>query len=111
MNVDPTQAALYIGRRFKLVDGHSWLVTNIMANGKDGKGDVHLVTLENVATSAETSMPLQDFETILQSGSCGALDGFGLSDLGNGRRLVYRHGADLRFCDDWKRWAVWDGKR
>jgi len=111
MNVDPTKAALYIGRRFKLVDGHAWLVTSIMANGKDGKGDAHLVTLENVATSAETSMPLQDFETVLKSGSCGALDGFGLSDLGNSRRLVYRHGADLRFCDDWKRWLVWDGKR
>ena len=110
MNVDPTKAALYIGRRFKL-DGKAWLVTNIMANGKDGKENTHLVTLENIITSAETSMPLQDFETILKSGSCGALDGFGLSDLGNGRRLVYRHGADLRFCDDWKRWLVWDGKR
>ena len=33
------------------------------------------------------------------------------SDLGNARRLVALHGADLRYCYPWGRWLVWDGTR
>jgi putative DNA primase/helicase len=33
------------------------------------------------------------------------------TDLGNARRLVQRHGADLRHCAETGRWYVWDGKR
>jgi putative DNA primase/helicase len=32
-----------------------------------------------------------------------------LTDLGNARRLVARHGSDMRFCQVWKAWLVWDG--
>lgn len=34
-----------------------------------------------------------------------------LTDLGNARRLVARHGQDLRFCHPWGKWLVWTGKR
>ncbi|QBS38740.1 DNA primase (plasmid) [Thermaerobacter sp. FW80] len=34
-----------------------------------------------------------------------------LTDLGNARRLVARHGRDLRYCHPWGRWLVWDGRR
>jgi putative DNA primase/helicase len=34
-----------------------------------------------------------------------------LTDLGNARRLVTRHGPDLRFCPPWKQWLVWTGTR
>lgn len=34
-----------------------------------------------------------------------------LTDLGNAQRLVARHGADLRYCELWRRWLVWDGRR
>lgn len=34
-----------------------------------------------------------------------------LTDVGNGRRLVARHGRDLLYCDRWKTWQVWDGQR
>jgi putative DNA primase/helicase len=34
-----------------------------------------------------------------------------LTDLGNARRVVERHGADLRFVHPWKTWLVWDGVR
>jgi putative DNA primase/helicase len=34
-----------------------------------------------------------------------------LTDLGNARRLVAIHGADLRYCHAWKAWLVWDGVR
>ena len=33
------------------------------------------------------------------------------TDLGNARRLVQRHGRDLRYCYAWRSWLVWDGRR
>jgi putative DNA primase/helicase len=34
-----------------------------------------------------------------------------LTDLGNARRVVERHGHDLRYIHPWKIWLVWDGRR
>jgi putative DNA primase/helicase len=34
-----------------------------------------------------------------------------LTELGNARRLVDKHGTDLRFCHPWNKWVVWDGTR
>jgi putative DNA primase/helicase len=34
-----------------------------------------------------------------------------LTDLGNARRVVVRHGQDIRFCHPWKQWLVFDGRR
>jgi hypothetical protein len=34
-----------------------------------------------------------------------------LTDKGNAKRMVKRHGADLRHCFPWKKWLVWDGRR
>jgi putative DNA primase/helicase len=39
------------------------------------------------------------------------LPAYHLTDLGNAKRPVAQHGADLRFCHTWKKWLVWDGKR
>jgi putative DNA primase/helicase len=36
--------------------------------------------------------------------------GYRMSDAGNARRLVDRHGKDIRYCHKWKKWLVWDGK-
>jgi putative DNA primase/helicase len=33
-----------------------------------------------------------------------------LTDMGNGRRLVARHGADIRHVHPWRTWLAWDGK-
>lgn len=33
------------------------------------------------------------------------------TDLGNAKRLVERHGADLRYCQARNSWLVWDGRR
>jgi P4 family phage/plasmid primase-like protien len=33
------------------------------------------------------------------------------TDLGNARRLVARHGGDLRYVHPWARWFIWDGQR
>jgi putative DNA primase/helicase len=34
-----------------------------------------------------------------------------LTDMGNARRLVMRHGDTLRFVPEWGEWLVWDGSR
>jgi P4 family phage/plasmid primase-like protien len=34
-----------------------------------------------------------------------------LTDLGNAVRLVARHGHDIRWCEAWSKWIVWDGRR
>lgn len=34
-----------------------------------------------------------------------------LNDIANGKRLVKKHGKDIRFCHPWGKWLVWDGKR
>lgn len=34
-----------------------------------------------------------------------------LTDLGNSQRLVRQHGHDLRYCQRFHKWFVWDGKR
>jgi putative DNA primase/helicase len=34
-----------------------------------------------------------------------------LTDLGNARRLVLQHGADIHFCYPWKKWLVWEDSR
>ncbi|MGE5619061.1 MAG: phage/plasmid primase, P4 family [Sphingomonadaceae bacterium] len=34
-----------------------------------------------------------------------------LTDMGNARRLVARHGSDLLYCHLWGKWIAWDGRR
>lgn len=34
-----------------------------------------------------------------------------LTDAGNAKRLVARHGDDLRYCSKWSCWLIWDGCR
>lgn len=36
---------------------------------------------------------------------------FELTEAGNAERLIGRHGADLRYCYEWEKWLVWDGRR
>lgn len=38
-------------------------------------------------------------------------DGEHSTDLGNARRLVRRHGTDLRHVKALRKWLVWDGRR
>ena len=34
-----------------------------------------------------------------------------LTDVGNARRLILNYGTDLRWCEAWHKWLIWDGKR
>jgi putative DNA primase/helicase len=36
---------------------------------------------------------------------------FGLTDMGNAERLVRLHGLELRHCETWGSWLIWDGRR
>ncbi len=36
---------------------------------------------------------------------------FDLTDGGNAERFVAHHGSDIRYCDKWKVWLIWDGAR
>ena len=45
------------------------------------------------------------------SGAARQGDAFTLSDVGNARRLIARHGKNLRYCFPLKTWYVWDGIR
>lgn len=38
-------------------------------------------------------------------------DGLEFTDVDNAKRLVRRHGQDIRYCPQWKRWFIWDGVR
>ena len=37
--------------------------------------------------------------------------GVNCTDLGNARRLVARHGHEIRYCYPWRTWLIWTGKR
>ncbi len=54
----------------------------------------------------------EDVRGILVSRKTGEAAGIrveNLTDLGNAKRLVARHGRDLRYCHLWRTWLVWDG--
>lgn len=34
-----------------------------------------------------------------------------LTDTGNSKIFAHRHGQDVRFCHDSKKWLMWDGRR
>jgi putative DNA primase/helicase len=36
---------------------------------------------------------------------------YALTDLGNGERFVDQHHPDVRYCYEWDKWLIWDGRR
>lgn len=36
---------------------------------------------------------------------------YALSDLGNAERFIEQHSEDVRYCYEWDKWLVWDGRR
>lgn len=35
----------------------------------------------------------------------------GRTDVANAKRLVAKHGHNIRWCDPWEKWLIWDGRR
>src|ERR1043166_3394297 len=44
-------------------------------------------------------------------GGTASLDDIPFTDLGNAQRLIQRHGDDILWCEDWRNWLVFDGRR
>lgn len=38
-------------------------------------------------------------------------DAYPWTDAGNAERFVARHGEEIRYCEPWRRWLTWDGRR
>lgn len=34
---------------------------------------------------------------------------FPMTDAGNAERMVFRHGSEIRYCDAWGKWLIWNG--
>jgi hypothetical protein len=72
--------------------------------------DRKLRLLDPPTPSADQDVP--SAQTVSASPAHAPVGGeFHLSDLGNARRLVAEHGADLRYCYQLGKWFVWDGRR
>ena len=78
----------YTGRADADIRYHE-IVDELERNGRNGRGDID-------GNGRGTTQPA---------------GGYNLTDLGNARRLVHRHGRNLRYCWLWRKWLVWDGKR
>jgi putative DNA primase/helicase len=78
----------YTGRADADIRYHE-IVDELERNGRNGRADID-------GNGRGTTQPA---------------GGYNLTDLGNARRLVHRHGRNLRYCWLWRKWLVWDGKR
>src|SRR5215207_4109945 len=69
--------------------------------------------VEKIATSIARYEPASEVARTSLNGNRAAqpTPEYNLTDLGNARRLVHRHGRNLRYCWLWRKWLVWDGKR
>jgi len=69
--------------------------------------------VEKIAASVSRYEPADNVVRISANGHGSAPPPrrYNLTDLGNARRLVHRHGRNLRYCWLWRKWLVWDGKR
>jgi putative DNA primase/helicase len=56
---------------------------------------------------AAVPVPVEDEE----DDAIAAGGGYARSDTGNAERLLAAYGDRLRYCDVWRRWLVWDGRR
>lgn len=65
---------------------------------KDLKEQVRVAIKEMVQKYEQDTKTIQEGE-------------YGLTDLGNAKRLVLRFKDKLRYCHPWHKWLVWDGKR
>ncbi len=59
------------------------------------------------SSSTQETQPADNLERLFASDQ----ELYGFTDLGNARRLVASHGADLRYVYSWEKWAVWNGRQ
>lgn len=88
-------------------DVREWLTTRVRAGAGWADAGRELAAALAVATVAPPAA-LPTGESVAATEPAAK---FELTDLGNARRLVARHGKDLRYIHTQDRWYVWDGSR
>jgi putative DNA primase/helicase len=81
------------------------------ALAEQGYGDKRSRPSRNGTASKEPGAPPTIDPDAAESPAADANGNVHLTDLGNARRVVKRHGCDLRYIHPWKTWLVWDGWR
>lgn len=61
--------------------------------------------------SANSKKPARQGRRSKQEQHDGLWEPSGRTDAANARRLIALHGRNLRWCDQWGKWLVWDGTR
>jgi putative DNA primase/helicase len=70
--------------------------------------------VRNIARSVASYPPAENVAFLRVGNRQAAGDGtkaFNRTDVGNAKRLIHRHGHNLRYCWLWSKWLVWDGRR
>jgi putative DNA primase/helicase len=76
----------------------------------DGNHD-HVRALLELAKAAPEWKPLSRGDNKSEDVSSARQDDYELEDSGNAKRLVKKHGDDLRFLPGWDKWIVWNEAR
>ena len=76
-------------------------------SARDFYRSIKEVQAERDRKSAPALVPDED----IPDGAPDLITGIPFTDSGNGERILKLHGADIRFCPDFKKWLLWDGRR
>lgn len=89
-------------------DLRDWLV-----EGHTTEDLVDLVEHAHVVTAEEATewIPRCKPTAVDDSDALGLATVQGRTEVANAKRLATRYGHDVRWCDPWGKWLVWDGKR
>jgi putative DNA primase/helicase len=84
-----------------------------VANAQRCKPPLEAAEVAKIAASVARYEPAGDVVHISFNGhgSPQPPQGFNLTDLGNAERLVARHGENVRYCYQWRRFLSWTGAR
>lgn len=98
-------------------DGEKHAACTRMAGAMRRQGataDEIFAALLELSKRFETAVPannLRDIAEDIEGRYAPAAAEYPHTELGNAERLVARHGANIRYCPDWRSWLIWDGVR
>lgn len=93
--------AIAAGCHHNSCQGHDWHSLREMYEGPKQ-------SISNTPSMSKPAQPSTQKADTDKDASVGAIH---LTDLGNARRLVARHGHNLHFVPKWNKWLVWNGER
>jgi putative DNA primase/helicase len=78
--------------------------------GMDSKAVLQALLVEN-EKRCDPPLPESEIREVAESicrYEAGTAKNFHRTDMGNAERLAARFGAYIRYCDEWRRWLIWD---